>query len=180
MTHKITNWCMSFSFENAKNNDIKKTFDFCCDNGIAAMETYYKDGPKKGESIFGNLDNTSQNEFNNHYDALNKKDIKPKQILSMEDLRYRVKKDDIIYARKGCNEILGKGTVTKPYYNDESVFNECDIKGIHWPHMFGVTWEEYSRDVKLSSGIRGRILFELDVDSKTMSYSDAAKQILKK
>lgn len=119
----MTYWRMAFK-EGSQGRNI---WSECYKRGIAAI------GYRRFTE-YGDLSKYSEDEF---VEICRKVSASVAVQSSLKKLRYRMKKDDIIYAKDGT-WIVGKGKITKEYQ-----FNPNILKGVNtWSHFVTVDWNK--------------------------------------
>lgn len=80
---------------------------------------------------------------------------------------------DVVYARKGLSEILGRGVVTSDYFYDEERDDFCNVRKIRWTHLG--RWPASALSIPTIIPKYGQWVEEME---KTITLSDSDKTML--
>lgn len=80
---------------------------------------------------------------------------------------------DVVYARKGLSEILGRGVVTSDYFYDEERDDFCNVRKIRWTHLG--RWPASALSIPTIIPKYGQWVEEME---KTITLSESDKTML--
>ena len=84
-----------------------------------------------------------------------------------------IQKDDIVYARKGLSEIIGRGIVVSDYQYDAEREDFCNVRKIKWTHIGH--WPAYGLSIPTIIPKNGEWVEDME---KTITLSDSDKDMI--
>ena len=146
----MNNWRMSFRIEiDNKNYEL---WSDCYERGIAAMSYYDYDG----ELVVGDCSILREDEYDEIWRTKRINATSPQG--SLKNFAYRMKKEDVIYAKEGAN-IVGKGVITEEYNYDPNILKGTKSR---WEHFVKVNWEKDFHPFKLNLEANLHIVLKLN------------------
>jgi hypothetical protein len=143
-------WIMSFS------DGKKQVYNENFSKGVAAMGTYCRNKP---ERVIDDCRKYSPEKYEEKYNERKTNDGRKRN--SLFRLAYEVGVKDVVYARKGFYQIVGRGVVTDTYAYDPHLFD--DVPDLEWEHFVRVNWDPlFKRKVDFKLASQGVILKEFD------------------
>jgi len=140
------------SFRIKRDNIIHELWSDCYERGIAAMSYYGYDG----EPVVGDCSKLTDNEYDDIWRTKGINATSPQG--SLKKVAYKMKKEDVIYAKEGVN-IVGKGVITEEYDYDPNILNGSEST---WEHFVRVDWEKDFLPFKLNLEANLHIVIKLN------------------